>query len=66
MSIRIAVFVHEPLTDSGWNEVDRDLSPDEAANVTRAWGAKGWRVMTVSMECLEQGWNMEFPHLALA
>jgi hypothetical protein len=61
MSLRFVVFVHEPQARDGWGEVDRNVSPDEAANLARAWGAKGWRVLIVSMECIEEEWDVEFP-----
>lgn len=44
------VYAHEPLTASGWELVEMRATPDEAANVMRAWAAKGWRVMAVSYE----------------
>ena len=61
--MKLAVFAHEPLTDSGWEEIDPGCSPDEAANLMRAWGAKGWRVLCLSTECVAEGWEMNWPVL---
>lgn len=64
--MKFAVFVHEPLTDSGWDEIGRDCTPDEAANLARSWGSRGWRVLCVSLECIQEGWEMGFPTLEAA
>lgn len=61
MSLRFAVFVHEPHARDGWDEADRDVSPDEAANLARSWGSKGWRVLILSVECIEEEWAVEIP-----
>ena len=64
--MRMNVYAHEPLTDSGWQPVAVAVSPDEAANLMRSWGSRGWRVLCLSEECEAQGWDMNWPALAPA
>lgn len=64
--MKLAVFIHEPLTDSGWSEIERNATPDDAANLARSWGSRGWRVLCVSVECVQEGWAMDFPALEIA
>jgi hypothetical protein len=49
--VKLIVFVHDPLESTGWQEVEKAATPDEAAALARSWGARGWRVLCVSTEC---------------
>ncbi len=50
MSIRVNVYVHEPLAPHGWQPLEMLATPSEAAALMHSWGAKGWQVMAVTPE----------------
>lgn len=59
--MKLAVFVHDPLDATGWQSAEASVTPDEAAALARSWGARGWRVLCVSAECIAQQWrDLEF------